>query len=52
MIGDKWNRLDTISGMVLRSRRPSNEIGAKEDSRWLGIAWNELVKQTRKQRKR
>jgi hypothetical protein len=35
---------------VSRSRKPSDEIGAKEISRWLGITWNELVEQTRNQR--
>lgn len=32
---------------VSRSRRPSDEIGAKEIVRWLGMTWNELVEQTR-----
>lgn len=34
-----------------RSRKPSDEIGAKEIHRWLGITWNELVEQTRNQRR-
>lgn len=32
---------------VSRSRKPSDEIGAQEISRWLGITWNDLVEQTR-----
>ena len=36
---------------VSRSLKPSDEIGAKKISRWLGITWNELVEQTRNQRR-
>ncbi|PKX97986.1 uncharacterized protein P174DRAFT_508347 [Aspergillus novofumigatus IBT 16806] len=32
---------------VSRSRKPSDEVGAKEIVRWLGMTWNELVEQTR-----
>jgi ankyrin repeat protein len=32
---------------VSRSRKPADEIGAKEIVRWLGMTWNELVEQTR-----
>lgn len=32
---------------VSRSRKPSDEIGAQEIPRWLGITWNDLVEQTR-----